>query len=86
MYGGVLSSMDCSILYAKKEALSNLEYAVRDGVCSCLGRVQDVFCHVVYVRESLLKKMFVIYCGCNWLLFVRGSNEMKQKKKKKSSL
>lgn len=59
--------MDCSILYAKKkEALSNLEYAVRDGVCSCLGRVQDVFCHVVYVCESLLKKMFiVIYCGCN---------------------
>lgn len=84
MYGDVLSSMDCSILYAKKEALSNLEYAVRDGVCSCLGRVQDVFCHVVYVRESLLKKMFVIYCGCNWLLFVRGSNEMKQKKKKSS--
>lgn len=39
----------------KKEALSSLEYAVRDGVCFLLRAcVQDVFCHVIHVRESRL--------------------------------
>lgn len=45
----------------KKKALSNFEYAVRNGVCFCLGRVQDVFRHVVYVCESPLKKGLSLY-------------------------
>lgn len=75
--------MDCSILYAKKkEALSNLEYAVRDGVCFCLGRVQDVFCHVVYVREIPLKnkKSLSLYTVDAIDYLSEGVNVMKQKK------
>lgn len=51
-------------------------------MCFCLGRVQDVFCHVVYVREIPLKnkKSLSLYTVDAIDYLSEGVNEMKQKK------